>query len=225
MSSKTITKQLKALVEDFTDSEGNILERPKGRFVRKKLDERRIMFLRRFVDLLLNTGFVSEETKLYIKNRYITQEGVAEAMRERGKEANPNSVSAKIWYDKNKIVHLFGTRFLVEITEYDNVNMEDYEIKLDKAFAKYCNNKALKDIIIDLPTGRYERKLEDEEFIQLLEKLKPYIKINVKKVSESITSGEVGYIEFLLSSNILDSGELKHRRILEGFLKTGDIGL
>lgn len=225
MSSKTITKQLKALVEDFTDSEGNILERPKGRFVRKKLDERRIMFLRRFVDLLLNTGFVSEETKLYIKNRYITQEGVAEAMRERGKEANPNSVSAKIWYDKNKIVHLFGTRFLVEITEYDNVNMEDYEIKLDKAFAKYCNNKALKDIIIDLPTGRYERKLEDEEFIQLLEKLKPYIKINVKKVSESITSGEVGYIEFLLSSNILDSGELKHRRILEGFLKTGEIGL
>lgn len=225
MSSKTITKQLKALVEDFTDSEGNILERPKGRFVRKKLDERRIMFLRRFVDLLLNTGFVSEETKLYIKNRYITQEGVAEAMRERGKEANPNSVSAKIWYDKNKIVHLFGTRFLVEITEYDNVNMEDYEIKLDKAFAKYCNNKALKDIIIDLPTGRYERKLEDEEFIQLLEKLKPYIKINVKKVSESITSGEVGYIEFLLSSNILDSGELKHRRILEGFLKTGEIVL
>lgn len=225
MSSKNITKQLKALVDDFTDSQGNILEHPKGRFVRKKLDERRIMFLRRFVDLLLNTGFVSEETKLYIKDRYITQEGVAEAMRERGKEANPNSVSAKIWYDKNKIVHLFGTRFLVEITEYDNVNMEDYEIKLDKAFAKYCNNKALKDIIIDLPTGRYERKLENEEFIQLLEKLKPYIKNNAKKVSESITSGEVGYIEFLLSSNILDSSELKHRRILEVFLKTGEIGL
>ena len=43
--SNRLTRQLKDLVADFTDDRAYILEQPKGRFVRKKLDGRRLSFL------------------------------------------------------------------------------------------------------------------------------------------------------------------------------------
>ncbi len=213
------TRQLKDLVADFTDDKGNILEQPKGRFVRKKLDGRRISFLRRFIDLLLNTKFTSKETKYYISNKYITMEGVVEELAQEGKKASVDSVSSRVWYDKNKIISWFGEKVIVDMTEYSNINIDEYEKKLEAAISKYGGKKINDYLAIKLPEGRYEGKISDEQFTKLLELLKPYTKKYMKNLAKSIPAGHIGYLMYILSSNILDDEDLRRRHELCSMLE------
>ena len=217
--SNRFTRQLKDLVADFTDDKGNILEQPKGRFVRKKLDERRLLFLRRFVDLLLNTRFTSKETKYYISDRYITMEGVAEKLAQDGKKASVDSVSNRVWYDKNKIISWFGEKVIVDMTEYSNINIDEYEKKLEVAFSQYGGKRLNDYLAIKLPEGKYEGKLSNEQFVRLLELLKPYTRKYMKNLAKSIPAGHIGYLMYILSSNILDDEDLRRKRELCGMLE------
>ena len=107
--STSILKQLKPVVCDFLDKDGNILYEPSGRYIRINIKPDRIEFLRQFIDLLLNTKCISNETKMYISNRYMTISNVYEELKVSNKDINLNTVKAKIFYDKNKIAALFET--------------------------------------------------------------------------------------------------------------------
>ena len=54
-------------------------------------------------------------------------EGVVEELAQEGKKASVDSVSSRVWYDKNKIISWFGEKVIVDMTEYSNINIDEYE--------------------------------------------------------------------------------------------------
>lgn len=208
-------KQLKQLINDFV-VDGEILEQPLGRTIKKELSKERVEFIRLFIDLLLNTNYISDETKIYLSDRYITLEGVKLKLEERGMESNINTIKSKVWYDKNKIIADFGGDLLLNVIGYSDTDITSYMIKLGDLLIKYNNVNLLKNISLDLRIEDTElnTQLDERDFQEFLTIIAPYSKKHRTFLSENIPKNMVGYAMYLLSNNLLKGDDLERKKML-----------
>ena len=215
-------KQLKELVYDFTDSNGNVLNTPKGRIAKKELDDSIIKCLRRLVILLLHNDMLREETRIYISDLYITYNGVADKLKEKyGKEVNANTVQTKLWNDKGKITRYLGESMLVDLIEYQDIDkVEEYEERLDKAYEKFGNYKVLDNIALELPeiTDKLVDKIEQERFNQFIEIIGPYTKKHMEFISSMLDKDVISYCKYILSTNSLTGEDKDNKEVLKELL-------
>lgn len=196
MEKSNFMKQLRGLTYDFVTND-KILERPKGITGRRNLDNRKIRFLRDFLDLILNNErFITSETKHYIINKYISAAGVADKFK-----CNEKTVSTKIWRDKNKISGIFGDGMISDILFNANADMDFYERKLDEARVKYSDVRLLSSIDLDLPQGVIKTSIPDDLFNEFIETISPYIKSQKAAIEQEISDEAVGYVKWLLTSD------------------------
>lgn len=209
------TKQLKLLIWDFV-VDGEILEKPLGRAVKNDLDSERVEFLRLFIDLLLNSNYMSEETKIYLSDRYITMEGVQLKLEERGIDVNINTVKSKVWNDKKKIITDFGEDLFGDIIRYRDVDMASYMDKLNRLQVKYNNVSILKNIDLNLRLDdtSINKSITEEEFQEFLGIIAPYSKRHRRFISDNIPRSMVGYAMYLLSNNMLFGDDLERKNTL-----------
>lgn len=210
-----LLKSLKELFNAFLDK-GEILEFPKPRTIKTVyLDERRLNFLRNFVDLIISTNFCCKETRLYLANYYITKAGVHKQLQQEGSKNKLNTTIAKIFYDSKKITSEFGNTMLVEILHYSNIDIDRYELILADVLNRYSNKKLLQENVrLNLPKVKLSNSLEESEFDEFLQIIAPYIKSQMKFISKEISKQQVGYAQYLLSSTILDEKQQEHKNIL-----------
>lgn len=210
-------KQLKELIAVLTNENGTILEKPKrARGYEKLSDERRLGFIRAFLDLLLNTDFISEETKCYIKNKYLPIDGVAEALHI---ERKLHTTATRIWRDIKKIDKAFGEKLLVDILQYDRIDIDAYEQKLNVVLFSNTNVKALDDrIALRLPHGGDGTVVTQEQFEDFVYCIKPYLKTHMEYLEEIIDKDAVAYARKLLSSTILTDMDIERKELLEELL-------
>jgi len=214
MGEASLSKQLKGLVEDFTDDNGNILDKPKYKNIKTWIQGDRIEFLRQLVDLLLNSKWLKEETKIYIKDRYITKEGVYEKLKYAGKDVNLNTIRSNIHNDMKRIASAFGERFLVNVTEYMNFDITSYKQILADLRAKKSNVKILNNIALKLPPGDSTTSISQEEFDEFMSIIKPYTKRQMEFISNEISNSVVGYIKYILTSTLLNDVDKQRKEQL-----------
>lgn len=215
-------KQLKELINCYVDKDGRVLTEPTGRIKEKGLDSSILSTLRRFVILLLDNKMVCEETRIYITDLYITYKGVADKMEKLyGTKPNINTIQTKLWNDKGKIVRYFGESMLVDLIEYQDIDkVEMYEDKLNIAYAKFGNDKILKNIALDIPesSGEIVDDIEQERFEQLISVMAPYSKQHMKFISDNLDTEAIKYCRYILTSGGLSSKDKFNREKLMSLL-------
>lgn len=209
-------KEHKDLISDFVAENGTILNKPLGKVVRKELDKDRVDFLRHYIDLLLNSPMLTAETRLYMTNRYITYDGVSESLSVPGKpKVNPSTTKAKIWQDKNKIIMAFGDRLVVDMLEYDVIDMDSYRDKLRAAQERYGMSKLLRNICLTLPeTPQEVKSLSDKDFQEFWETVSPFTRVNMRDKVNQINLDALSYARHILSSGLLTAADIERKNRL-----------
>lgn len=210
---KALVKQLRVVVASFTDNKGNIVNEFNSYYIKRKLDGRRIDYLRNLVGLILNTNITGLETKIYLKNLNCTVKGVKVILdREYGIQSTENRIAAKIYYDKNKIIGAIGERALIDVIEFSNPDMDFYERLLIQAIDKYSCDKLLNKIDIKLPEPEgIVQCISDEDYNEFIDKIYVYTKKGKNEMSKNISSKATDYIRYLLSSDSLNEIDNKRR--------------
>lgn len=214
-------KQLKGLVADFTEN-GEILKEPRGNTAKKGLNKDSKEFLTQFVDLLLTSRMLCDETKEYIKNPFITYAGVSDILSARdGREYNANTVQTKMWNDKNKVIKFFGERMLIQLIEYrDTSGLTEYKKSLEQAWNKYSKAKVLDSIALKLPTieGEVDTENGRELFQEFIGVIAPYTKKHMQFISSNVSIDAVAYCRQILSRTCASDEDRKNKELLEELL-------
>ena len=122
MAKKTETSnfmyQLRLIVLDnYKDKK--VLETPVGRYIRKELDSDRLIIVRELTELLMETDYLSEESKVFLSIPYINYQGVVDEIYiNSGRITNANNVQSRVWYDKDKLVKELGGDLPIDVLEY-----------------------------------------------------------------------------------------------------------
>lgn len=217
MGNSALFKQLKELVHDFY-SDGEILDKPIGRIGKKELPDNIVRFLGDFVDLLLNSRMVCEETKIYISDVYITHEGIITEMESRGLgRPNKNTVQTKLWNDKGKIIKAFGEGMILELVEYRDISkLNQYRDSLNMVRAKYSKARLLSNIALKLPDTSNVKvtDVDKESFEEFISIVAPYCKKHMAFISEQIPTNIVSYCKYILSSKDITEEDIENRNML-----------
>lgn len=212
MSKNGFLYELKGIAYDMVDNNGNFRTIPIGMIGTRKLSNDRIRLLQCFLSLIKDTDMVSNETKYYVFNRYITKKGVNEELNEllkdKGKQYKYNTTASKINYDQTKLEKQFGNEMLSDIILRTN-NSDDikrHTNNIIQAYLKYNSNKAedlRNNIALELDKDTLCSELDDEKFKTFITVISPYLKSHMKMISSIIDADSVGYFNYLLYSPIL----------------------
>lgn len=220
---KTLLK-LKEIVNDYVIND-EILDIPVGRTAKRKLPDEINDFLKRFIGLLIYTDFISEASKLYIKNYYITLKGITAELNESSNtKVNETAIHARIWRDKKKIVSKFGEDMLTELIDYkDTSNLDTYNLILNEIQLTYGSSSLLDNsVVLNLPkTERYtgDEIVTDTEFKEFIQIILPYTKSQMEYISNNISKNTLAYCKYLLDSNILSERDEERKRRLLSLIK------
>lgn len=206
MASKGLLTQLKSIIADMTDSNGNIKALPGGQVGKLDLPINKLKFIENLIILLRDTKLITQETKMYLFDKYITIKGVNEAVNEAmSTKETPDSskiplssTASRITYDKTKLTKIFGQHLVVNMLSRSS-SIEVYEQALAEQFRKYNSIDLRDSLIISIPKDCMQMELSEDKFQDFLEVILPYIKSQVKFVEDNLDIEACGYFNYLLS--------------------------
>lgn len=227
---KTILKMTREVYHNFYDDEGNMQDKAIGSFKRLNLSEDRIGFLKRYIEFIMDSDFLSKTVKIYIKT-YLTSSSIA-AVVSFYNNTHPESEQIKIKnaqsatdYASNNLIKIFDDDMLIKVLGYSNCNLEQYINQLNLVIAENIKNKSLTDsLIIKLPRVEIKKLCTDEEFEQLIFIITPYFKKCIKNTLSKMPES-LGYLQFIMSTPVENlSIEDKERvQLIEGFLENRQV--
>lgn len=217
-SGNNFFKQLKEVVTCFYRN-GELLDKPVGSIANKLDNDKELIdFFKQFVNLLVNTRMLCNETKIYITDMYITYKGVCDKLYEiTGKEPNFSTVQTKTYADKVKILRYFGDSFLVDLIYYKDKNSLGYLTEqLEKAYAKYGNSNLLRlGLALKIPDSEEMKdSLPDEQFKEFISIIAPYTKSQMQFIESNLDKDALAYCRYLLNNTSLKSEEEFEKREL-----------
>ena len=217
-------KKIQILNNELLDNEGKLREDPRLS-VLEGLDVRRIKFCSDFIQTIMNSKLISNETKFYIRCIGYSVKKAGEAYNNKMKklnlnEVNSNTFMSKVNYDRVKLEKLFGANMLDEVLDGEKPNIKIYEERLYKALNMHKANYILKDrILLDIPSKISSNYISQEKFEHLISVIKPYTVLFAKQVTQSLSDEEIGYLNYLCNSSIEKFGnDLRNFKKLESLL-------
>lgn len=221
---REIMKRTKEIYQGYVDLEGNFYERPFGILEKINLSKRQDDFLRRYINVVMNTRLTSKVTKIYIRN---TGSSVAAAIKNYNKilkeseKLNIKSCQSSVDYDTGKLLKYFPDEMLTEIIFY-NCDLTRYEKQLNLAIARYSKeNKLLTDnLILKIHCSNIRDNCTNEDFSELLSIIAPYFRKSIKYVEDTIPES-VGYLLYLMStpSTSLSSEDKQKYDLIKGLIE------
>lgn len=215
---------------DMIDKNGNFRTLPIGTIGKRNISTYRLNLLRTFLDLILHTDMLNEETKIYITDKHISIKGVNEqinAENTTGKEIPYNTTAAKIAYDRQKIERLIGESFIRDLVLYTNnaAVISVYEGKLLQAMEKYGahDSKGIREAIaLDLDKRLICKEIDDDKFYEFIRNILPYLKTQMKAVADSLDRESVGYFNYLLMSPVLNDNDKQRLNYISRLINGSD---
>lgn len=209
MPKESILKGIKRVVPDMIDKNGNFRTIPIGMVQKRNLSEYRLGFLRTFLDLVLHTKWLSNETRIYLSDPYISIKGVNEQLNAASDKHIPyNTTSSKIGYDRYKIESKLGANFLVDLLMYTNNKsiIQNYEARMLSIMESIGmhDSKSIRDkIALNLDKRLFCRELDDDKFYEFIKDIMPYFKSHMDAVANNLDRDSIGYFNYILSSPML----------------------
>lgn len=230
MEKGRMLSDLKEIVYDLMDNNGNSRVEPIGLVGSRKLPDSRLDLLRSFITLLLDTKILSDETRLYVFDRHISIEGVNDNLNNLEKNKNKTipllTTKSKINYDRSKLERLFGRSMLGDIVlrENNNDKMGDYMSLIVDAMMKYRKDKTdlRENIALNLDKTVLCKELTEEQFDSFKLTIMPYLKSHMEMLAKTIDSDSVGYFNYLLYSPKLSEVDKQRLEELKQILEPSD---
>lgn len=209
-----IAKQLKALVRECTDGK-NILSTPKEERLKCNGDKDREQLAVGLVNLLLNTNYFNEITKIYISDFYMSKVDAYKEMSELGIDIPQATANSRIRADLLKFSHDFGKTVIIDIFEAYGASISKYEHKLNEIMAADSGEKSELDSIfrpLMLPFGvpNTGKNVTDEDIESLVEILLPYTEEFMASVERQVNKETIFYARELLRRGPI--GEVERQR-------------
>ena len=222
MSRESILCELKSIIPDLVDLNGNFRVTPIGWVGKQNLMNSHIKFLDDFITLLKTTSIITSETRMYIFDKYITMQGVNDELNKNIENDNNkvryNNTMSKIQYDKNKLNNYFGAHLISDVMS-NNTDISNYERTLGELFIKQAGKSELRDnLLLHLNTSCMTSELSDEKFEEFRSTIMPYIKSQVTFIENNIDTESCGYFNYLLSMPTLNDIDKKRLGVLKDLL-------
>lgn len=216
MTRSNFIRELKGLIYEFTDN-GAILDQPKSQRYRQKLSERRKKFIREFIHLLLNSNMLSDYTKYYISNKYVTYAGTAQHFNKKGEKKKVNTLQTQVYRDIKKIKRIFNDeRIFAKIFEYSNYDITEYEKKLRQAFVHYSDD-CFNNIALNLTDEvKVVDDISEEELEEFIKEILPYHICHMVQIEENINKRILSYVRGILAvpKELLNEIDIRRREML-----------
>lgn len=226
MAKDSILGELKVVIYDMVDSYGDITDLPRGTTGKRNLTNNRVKLLTDIIILLRDTKIITEATRYYVFNRYMTIKDANEAVHynktkeEIDKQFN-NSLS-KIQYDKKKLSEALGKRIIIDIL-YNNTDISEYEKLVAEQYMKYSTRNGLRDNLgIEIPNNCITSEIDDESFNEFISIIAPYSKSQMAFIESNLDSNACGYFNYILSMPNLGSKDRERLDRLKLILNNND---
>lgn len=195
----------------------------------------RLLFLRKFIAFVFTSGIIQE-----VQIRYIQFNGTLEELKnDIDSEQDVQEHKTLHWYrgkmayDNKRLRNFFTDSDMVEkVARFmpDNskqpYSLSQYFDELQNAQRKFQPKQMiLSQQVIDLRTKKVEKDIQDNEFDAVISVLKPYSRVIIEKVGESIPDKVKAYLNYLcLTSNtLLSEKDLERYEILRKVVSGDDI--
>ena len=225
---RNFVERLRQVIYSLWDKEtGELRDIEVSIYLPKRLSEKRKRVLRRLVMVLMQTDFIKDETvKEYLSSYGDSYEDVGRRI-----NANPARIKRKVFYycsvsEKwpGKLMEKFGDLFLVEIMDYPGHDITRIEQAINQEYIKYFGLYNLQDeLVLEIPYRYQMDKIEDAEFNEFKEAIKPYTKREIERVKKSLTVAQRGYFWFLVNNQYgLQGKDLERFKELKALLGITD---
>lgn len=225
MPSEGLFKDIRSIVPDLIDSNGNERVIPIGMIASRKLSPYRISLLVKLLTFIRDSNRICEETKAYIFNPHLSKKEVTELLNNNNpnKDYNMHTVGSKTYADMVKIERCVGKKFVTSIVLYSNNNSEikQCEAGLVELYRKYGDREAasLRDnIALNLDPTLMCNDISESQFRQFIEEISPYLKSHMKYLESEIDRESIGYFNYLLSSPLLNDVDKERLDYLKAIL-------
>jgi hypothetical protein len=220
---KYLLKVTREIYRSFVGTSGEIFERSVGNIAKRNLSKDREDFLKRYINLIINTKIVSDTTKMYIRSSLPSVASVItyyNSMVDEPQKINIKTAQSKIDYDTRKLAKYFPDDMLSQIVANRNCSLKDYDKALNLAISDYGQkNKLLDNLILKLPKVTPQDSLDEDEFTAFLDMISPYIKKNIRYLEEHIPEKSVGYLLYLMSAPNLTGDNKERYKLLKEIME------
>lgn len=201
---------LKQVVEEFHGNEKEV--RTVGGY---SLSEEKRIILRMLKELVMNTNYFKEDTKIFLFSRYGTNINYNNS---NGCSSNKNTSRSRINYDLLKLKSVLGGDALEIIIKSQNKDLSYYAERINDLIMKTKGKIFLEGFSIKVPECYIESKeLSQEEIENLKEIVKYGSKKYLRLLEKRMTINQVAYLRYLEKNKDNLSGREKelHAYLME----------
>lgn len=206
MSSTSIFKVLKPIVYSMVDKNGNFRTTFIGVLKDKDPRSDNMVALKFLIQILLNSDYISEASKMYISDRDITASSIASDLNDRnskgkGYEVTVKDISNRLYREQDKIVkNIVSSNELYDIV-YNDASPSKMVERLTKEVSK--KNKKSSEIVLDIPNDIIYSECDDDIFDDFLNKIRPYSKKYIENVCRQLPEAAIGYYNYIMNNPCL----------------------
>ena len=220
MAKTNIIKQLRDHFGCFYDESGNKYETPRGTVISRKLPDRNISILEMLYASILSSTKISEDTKEYIKKRYITAEGVNEILNNRRDMYGEPHISlsttrSRLLKDRKLIEAMYGENIITDLVYSAKCDLDRYEENIINQMSGKENSEFKEKCLLDIPSNIIKKSCEPEEFEDMLEFLKVYNKKAAQDTVNLMGESAIGYLNYLMTYPFLSDSDIVNKRRIE----------
>lgn len=210
MDGSAIVKQLRLVIRDLYDDEGNERETPRRTYISGKVKWEAVILLREIVRIVLSANYFTEVTKEYIMNSLASRKDIADKF-----NMNQHTVQTKIYRDTQKFKRDFGEDCLYRISTNPNADLTPYRKKVQEFSGTLQAFYDAIDLHFKSALGAYSVDLDSDSFDTLCQVLTTYSKKYKQRVADSVPSDSLGYINYLFSKeDKTDEEEYRFNKLL-----------
>ena len=196
----SILRYTKLAYETFREVNGVLKVNTSSQVGKMGLSDRSYAFLKSYIDFVMNSGLISEVTKIYLKsieNNPMDAIRAYNSLNEGYKLITPKQASNHIYYDTKRLLELFPDDMLMKIM-HKKGDIQFYEDVLQNAINRKMGRNTLGKIsVLQLPAIPSSEKPTDDELDRFFTMLAPYTKNRIKYVEEKIPKQAVSYINYI----------------------------
>lgn len=203
--------------------DGSLREKPIGFLARRALGRHQDDFLRRYIDLIMNSKIVGNTTKIYFRS---VLPSVASVIKNHNlglpehEQINIKTAQSQINYDRKKLLKYFTEDMLTKVIGYKDCDVTQYNKMLNLAIFDYNKgNKLLDNILLTLPKVIVEDSISDDEWKDFIEIIAPFVKTHREYVESNLPEKSVGYLYYLMSTPTLYGKRKEHYKEIKEMLE------
>ena len=194
--------QLKDVIYEMVDANGNMRAFPIGKLGKQMLSSDRIALIQLMIKLILDTDFIKPYTKMYLRQRGISvnrlHEDLVNANEINPEELNAKALSVRVYRDQEKFEKVIGSDFILDVC-YGVGDISVYSARVAKAYASLVDNNLRESIALEIPKGVFQMRCDRAEFEEFVGVIIPYLKTHMESISNGLNANAVGYFNYLIS--------------------------